>query len=324
MSELSSDFLPSRLPSDSRIYVTGHAGLVGSAIWRHLCSQGFTELIGLRSSELDLRERSPVFDFFDQHRPDYVIMAAARVGGIVANNTRPTEFLSDNLRIQVNVLDAARRFKSKRLLFLGSSCIYPKYAAQPMQEEDLLTGRLEPTNEAYGIAKLAGILHVQAIRRQYGLPFISALPTNLYGPKDNFDPITSHVLPALIRNLHEAKAANRPAVRLWGTGRPRREFLHVDDLAKACLVLLERYDDKLPVNIGTGVDLTISELATTVASVVGFEGQIMWDHSMPDGTPRKLLDISRIRDLGWSPTISLEDGIAGTYAWFLASRTGQT
>ena len=256
---------PRPLPREARVYVAGHRGLVGSAVWRHLEAQGFTDLVGRTSAELDLRERDDVLDFFAEEQPEYVVLAAARVGGIMANATHPAEFLSDNLRIQLNVLDAAAAHGVQRLLFLGSSCIYPKLAPQPISEAALLTGPLEPTNEAYAIAKIAGVLQVQALRRQHGLSYISAMPTNLYGPGDNFSPAGSHVLPALIRRFHEAKRVGRGAVTLWGTGTPRREFLHVDDLARACLLLLERYDDDAPVNVGTGTDLTIAELASWCA-----------------------------------------------------------
>src|SRR5215475_931273 len=249
------------LPIDERIRVAGHRGLVGSAIWRHLQQRGHTALIGWSSAELDLRDRNAVFAGYEQERPQAVVLAAARVGGILANSTYPADFLSDNLRIQVNVIDAAFRFGVERLLFLGSSCIYPQMASQPIREEYLLTGPLEPTNDAYAIAKIAGILHVQAMRRQHGMRFISAMPTNLYGPGDNFNPETSHVLPAMIRRFHEAKVLGMPSVTLWGTGRPRREFLHVDDLASACILMLERYDDRAPLNVGTGEDVTIRELA---------------------------------------------------------------
>ena len=245
------------------------------------------------------------------------MVAAARVGGIMANNTYPADFLSDNLRIQVNVLDAAAANGVKRLLFLGSSCIYPRLAAQPIHEDSLLTGALEPTNDAYAIAKIAGIMQVQALRRQHSASFISAMPTNLYGPHDNFDPETSHVLPAMIRRFHEAKESGAESVTLWGSGTPRREFLHVDDLARACLHLLEQYDDPQTINVGTGEDITIRELAELVASTVGYEGDLLWDTSKPDGTPRKLLDVSRIKALGWAPSIELKAGIADTYAWYL-------
>lgn len=304
------------LDRDAIFYVAGHRGLVGSAIWRRLHAEGFTGLVGKSSQDLDLRDRDAVFDFYAETKPHYVIVAAAKVGGILANNTYPADFLSDNLRIQVNVMDAAAHVGVERLLFLGSSCIYPKLAPQPLREEYLLTGPLEPTNDAYAIAKIAGILQIQALRRQYGRHYISAMPTNLYGPNDNFDLESSHVLPAMIRKFHEAKTAGRSEVQLWGTGSPMREFLHVDDLARACLLLLERYDDPQTINVGTGVDVTIRELAETVARVVGFEGELAWDTSKPDGTPRKLMDVSRLRALGWAPTVELEDGIRETYAWF--------
>ena len=310
------------LDRDAPVYVAGHRGLVGAAVWRHLTSAGFTNLVGASSSEVDLRDRDSTFNFVEHARPHVVIDAAARVGGIMANNTWPAEFLSDNLRIQVNLMDAAATHKVPRLLFLGSSCIYPKFAEQPIREDSLLTGHLEPTNDAYAIAKIAGIMQVQAIRRQYGLSYISAMPTNLYGPGDNFDLETSHVLPALIRRFHEAKQSGADDVTLWGSGAPRREFLHVDDLARACLHLLENYDDPTTINIGTGEDVRIRELAELVAGVVGYEGNIDWDTSRPDGTPRKLLDVSRIRSLGWQPAIGLEQGITSTYEWYLTSLNG--
>ena len=306
------------LPRDARVYVAGHRGLVGSAIWRHLTASGFTSLVGRTSAELDLRDRPAVDAFFEAERPAYVVLAAAKVGGIVANATYPAEFLSDNLRIQLNVLDAASRVGVERLLFLGSSCIYPKHAPQPIPESALLTGPLEPTNDAYAIAKIAGVLHVQALRREYGASFVSAMPTNLYGPGDNFDLQTSHVLPALIRRMHEARQSGAPAVTLWGTGSPRREFLHVDDLARACLHVLEAYDDPEPINVGVGSDVAISDLAALVAEVVGYGGAVEWDTSKPDGTPRKLLDVSRITALGWRAEIGLREGIEATYAWFRA------
>ena len=305
------------LPLDAKIYVAGHAGLVGSAVWRHLESLGYRNLVGLRSSELDLTDRAAAFAFFDKQRPDYVIDAAARVGGIAANVRFPADMISENLRIQVNLLDAAHEFDVRRLLFLGSSCIYPKHAPQPIPESALLTGALEPSNDAYAIAKIAGVLQVQALRRQFGRSFISAMPTNLYGPGDNFDLERSHVLPALIRRFHEARMRGDAEVVVWGTGSPRREFLHVDDLAAACLLLLERYDGDEPVNIGTGTDLAIKDLAELVAEVVGFEGGIRFDPGRPDGTPRKLLDIGRITALGWRPGIDLRDGIAATYEWYV-------
>jgi GDP-L-fucose synthase len=306
------------MPRDTKVYVAGHRGLVGAAVWRHLAELGFTNLVGRSSRELDLRDREAVRRFIEAERPDVVVLAAARVGGILANASYPADFLSDNLRIQVNVIDAAVETGIERLLMLGSSCIYPKYAEQPIREEALLTGRLEPTNDAYAIAKIAGILHVQAVRRQHGLPYICAMPTNLYGPGDNFHPRHSHVLPALIRRFHEAVEADREEVEIWGTGAPRREFLHVDDLAAACLTLLERYDAPEPINVGTGVDVTIRELAETVAGVVGFGGSIVFDASKPDGTLRKLLDVSRIHALGWKPEIELTDGVKLTYEWFRA------
>jgi GDP-L-fucose synthase len=308
---------PTPLSRDARVYVAGHRGLVGSAVWRHLQAAGFTDLVGLTSAELDLRDRDDVLDFFAKQQPDYVVLAAATVGGIAANSSTPADFLSDNLRIQVNVLDAAALHGVRRLLFLGSSCIYPRLAAQPITEDALLTGPLEPTNDAYAIAKIAGLLHVQALRRQHGLPWVSAMPTNLYGPGDSFSPTRSHVLPAMIRRCHDAKAAGHATVTFWGTGAPRRELLHVDDLARACLTLLERYDGPQPVNVGTGTDLSIRDLAALVARVVGYDGALTWDTTKPDGTPRKLLDTSRIQELGWSAEIGLEEGVRSTYAWFL-------
>jgi len=292
---------------------------VGSALWRHLTESGFSCLVGRTSTELDLRDPAATTAFFRAVRPRTVVLAAARVGGILANATEPVEFLSDNLRIQLNVLDAALGVGVPRLLFLGSSCIYPKHAPQPIREDALLTGPLEPTNEAYAIAKIAGILHVQAARRQHGMRWISAMPTNLYGPGDSFDPRRSHVLPALIRRFAEAAETGAPEVVVWGTGTPRREFLHVDDLARACLVLLDSYDGAEPVNVGTGSDVTIRELAGTIARVVGFRGRLVFDDRRPDGTPRKLLDVSRLAALGFRPSIGLEDGIRATYEWYRAS-----
>lgn len=309
-------FQPSALDRSSTFYIAGHRGLVGSAIWRTLRAKGFTNLVGRPSSELDLKNRDAVFAFFDATKPRYVVLAAAKVGGILANNTYPVDFLSDNLRIQVNVLDAAREYGVERLLFLGSSCIYPKFAEQPIREESLLTGHLESTNDAYAIAKIAGIMQIQAVRRQYGLPWISAMPTNLYGPGDNFSSEGSHVLPALIRRYDEAASSGARVVTNWGTGSPRREFLHVDDMAAACLHLMEHYDGPSQVNVGTGTDVTIRELATLVASAVGYTGEISWDTSKPDGTPRKLLDVSKLNDAGWSASIGLEDGIRETVAWY--------
>jgi GDP-L-fucose synthase len=309
------------------VYVAGHRGLVGSAIERHLRSAGFTNLLTRASAELDLRDRDATFGFLESTRPRVVVLAAARVGGILANDTEPVDFLSDNLRIQLNVIDAAHTVGVERLLFLGSSCIYPKYAAQPIREESMLTGALEPTNDAYAIAKIAGVMHIQAMRRQHGHRWISAMPTNLYGPGDSFDLARSHVLPALIRRFHDARVAGAERVVLWGTGTPRREFLHVDDLARACLLLLESYDDDLPINVGVGVDLPISELAVEVARVVGFEGGIEFDADKPDGTPRKLLDVSRLNALGFVPRIGLAEGLQSAYAWYLehvASREDRT
>ena len=313
---VSTEFQPGPLDREALFYVAGHNGLVGSAIWRKLKSEGFKNLIGRGSSELDLKDRDAVFAFFASNKPRYVVLAAAKVGGILANSTYPVDFLSDNLRIQVNVLDAAREHGTERLLFLGSSCIYPKFAEQPIREDSLLTGHLEPTNDAYAIAKIAGIMHVQAIRRQYGLPWISAMPTNLYGPGDNFSPQGSHVLPALIRRYDEAAASGIPAVTNWGSGSPRREFLHVDDMASACLHLLENYDGPEQVNVGTGQDVTIKELAATVAEAVGYSGAIDWDTSKPDGTPRKLLDVSKLTASGWTASIDLDSGIRSTVEWY--------
>ena len=309
--------IPGPLDRTATIYIAGHRGLVGSAIWRRFENLGFTNLAGATSSELDLRDRDAVFSYFERIRPDVVIDAAARVGGIHANNTYPAEFLSDNLQIQVNVMDAANHVDVGRLLFLGSSCIYPKFADQPIKESSLLTGELEPTNDAYAIAKIAGIMQVQASRRQYGRTWISAMPTNLYGPGDNFHPTNSHVLPALIRRLHEAKETGLPEVVIWGTGTPRREFLHVDDLASAVHFLLENYDSPETINVGVGEDISIRELAELVADIVGYEGALTQDVSKPDGTPRKLLDVSRLNALGWKAQVSLRDGITSTYEWYL-------
>ncbi|MDQ0279275.1 GDP-L-fucose synthase [Arthrobacter silviterrae] len=312
------DFTPGRLERSATFYVAGHRGLVGSGIWRNLESEGFTNLVGRTSAELDLKNREATFAFFAETKPRYVVLAAAKVGGILANSTYPVDFLSDNLRIQVNVLDAAREHGVERLLFLGSSCIYPKLAEQPIREDSLLTGHLEPTNDAYAIAKIAGILQIQAVRRQYGLPWISAMPTNLYGPGDNFSPKGSHVLPALIRRYDEAVKSGSPTVTNWGTGSPRREFLHVDDMAAACLHLMENYDGDAQVNVGTGTDVTIKELAEAVAEATGFTGQMEWDTTKPDGTPQKLLDVSKLADAGWTSSISLTDGVKTTVEWYRA------
>jgi GDP-L-fucose synthase len=306
------------IPRDALIYIAGHRGLAGSAIWRQLEKQGFTNLVGKTSQELDLRNRDSVFAFFEATKPNVVIDAAAKVGGIHANNTYPADFLSENLQIQVNIMDAANAIGVEHLLFLGSSCIYPKFAEQPIREDSLLTGALEATNDAYAIAKIAGIMQVQASRRQYGRHWISAMPTNLYGPGDNFHPDNSHVLPALMRRIHEAKINNDPEVVIWGSGTPRREFLHVDDLASALVFLLENYDSPDTINVGVGEDVSIRELAETIAAVVGYTGTLTQDTSKPDGTPRKLLDVSRLSALGWKAQIGLEEGIRETYEWYLA------
>lgn len=310
------EYTPSELDRDAVFYVAGHRGLVGSAIVRKLAAAGFTNIVGRTSRELDLKDRAAVFDYFEQIRPKHVVLAAARVGGILANSTFPVDFLSDNIRIQVNVLDAARTTEVERLLFLGSSCIYPKLAPQPIREDSLLTGHLEPTNDAYAIAKIAGILHVQSVRRQYGLPWISAMPTNLYGPNDNFSPTGSHVLPALIRRYDTAAAKTAKSVTNWGTGSPRREFLHADDMADACLHLLENYNGAEQVNVGCGTDVSIRELAHAIASVVGFDGETIWDDSKPDGTPQKLLDVSKLTQAGWTSQIDLLEGLERTVVWY--------
>jgi len=311
--------VPEIAPLDrtSRVYIAGHSGLAGSAIWRAMEADGFTDLVGARSSDVDLRDRDATFAYLHKIQPDVVVLAAARVGGIVANDTYPAEFLSENLRIQVNVMDAAKELHVDRLLFLGSSCIYPKFAEQPIKESSLLTGALEPTNDAYAIAKIAGIMQVKAARRQYGVHWISAMPTNLYGPGDNFDLEHSHVLPALIRRFSEATENGLDEVVLWGDGTPRREFLHADDLARAVVCLMDSYDNEDVINVGVGVDVTIRELAQVVADVAGFSGQIVCDDSRPNGTPQKLLDSSRVRDLGWSSDVPLVEGVKSTYQWFV-------
>jgi GDP-L-fucose synthase len=308
-----------RFNLSSRIYVAGHRGLVGSAIVRELQRRGCENVIAASRAQLDLRDQTAVAEFFSENRPDFVFLAAAKVGGIMANATHPAEFLHDNLAIQNNAIHAAWRAGVRKLLFLGSSCIYPKLAPQPLKEEYLLTGPLEPTNEAYAIAKIAGLKMCAAYRAQYGFHAISLMPTNLYGPSDNFDLESSHVLPALIRRFDEAKAAGLPEVTLWGTGTPRREFLHVDDLAQAACFAMEHYEDDAPLNVGVGEDLSIAELAGIVARVVGFSGEMRFDPSKPDGTPRKLLDVSRIQALGWRASIPLEEGIASTYRWYRAN-----
>jgi GDP-L-fucose synthase len=308
------------MKTTDRIFVAGHRGLVGSALVRSLTSKGYHNLISRTRAELDLLDATAVNNFFGDEKPTYVFLAAAKVGGIWANNTYPADFIYENLQIQNNVIDAAHRHGVTKLLFLGSSCIYPKLAPQPIKEEYLLTGPLEPTNEPYAIAKIAGISMCQSYHRQYGSNFISVMPTNLYGEYDNFDPKTSHVLPALLRRFHEAKIASSPAVTVWGTGTPKREFLHVDDMAAACVHLMENYNCPEIVNIGTGEDVTIKELAETIAEVVGYQGEIVWDIEKPDGTPRKLLDVSRLHSLGWQHTIGLKDGIARTYEWYCAQQ----
>jgi len=311
-----------QIERDARIYVAGHGGLVGSAIWRELGRRGFTRLIGRTHAELELLDGNAVRNFYAQEKPDCVFVAAAKVGGILANDQRPAEFLFENLQVQNNLIDGAYRSGVKKLLFLGSSCIYPRLAPQPLKEEYLLTAPLEPTNEWYAIAKIAGIKMCQAYRRQYGCDFISVMPTNLYGPNDNYDLQSSHVLPALIRKFHEAKTGQVSTVTCWGTGSPMREFLYVDDLARACVFLLEHYSQEQFINVGYGSDVSVRELAETVKRIVGFEGQIVWDKSKPDGTPRKLMDSSRLFALGWKPEVGLETGIGRAYQDFLENVVG--
>lgn len=310
------------MEKSAKIYVAGHRGLVGAALVRELKRQGFTNLLLRTSSELDLRDQAATLAFFRAERPDYVLVAAAKVGGIVANSSFPADFIYDNLMIQTNVIHSCYLTGVKKLLLLGSSCVYPKLAPQPMSEDSLLTGPLEPTNEPYAIAKIAGIKMCQSYNRQYGTRYICAMPTNLYGPNDNFDLTTSHVLPALIRKFLDAKVSGEPAVTLWGTGTPLREFVHVDDVAGACLFLMERYEGWEPINVGSGEELTIRDLAVKVREVVGFSGEILFDTSKPDGTPRKLCDVSRIHGLGWRHSIDLETGLRQTYEWYLANRCG--
>lgn len=305
------------MEKSEKIFVAGHKGLVGSALVRRLEANGFKNLLLRDRSQLDLTRERAVHDFFAQERPAVVLFAAAKVGGIKANNDYPVEFLLDNVRIQSNVMSAAHEAGVRKLLFLGSSCIYPKHAPQPIPESALLTGPLEPTNDAYAIAKIAGIKLCQAYAREYGRNFISAMPTNLYGPNDNFDLQSSHVLAALLRKAHEAKASDAAELIVWGSGQPRREFLHVDDLAAACLFLLEKYDSPEIINIGWGEDISIRDLAELICDVVGFGGKLAWDSSKPDGTPRKLLDVTKLRNLGWTPSIPLREGIQRTYDWFL-------
>jgi GDP-L-fucose synthase len=311
---------PTEMNPASRIYVAGHSGMVGSALVRRLRAEGYEQLLLAMRDQLDLTDAAAVDSFFAERRPEFVFLAAARVGGILANATWPVEFLRDNLAIELNVLHAAHRRGVEKLLFLGSSCIYPKHAPQPMKEEYLLTGPLEPTNEAYAIAKIAGIKLCQAYGRQYGARYINVMPTNLYGPEDNYDLETSHVLPALIRKFHEAKEAGAPEVVVWGSGTPRREFLHVDDLADACVFLMRYYESLEPINVGVGKDISIAELATLIAEVVSFDGRIIYDRSKPDGTPRKLLDVSKISALGWSASTPLLRGIHQTVDWYVNER----
>jgi len=301
---------------NARIYVAGHRGLVGSAIWRELQRQGFSNLIGRTHAELDLLDTESVRAFYTKEKPDFVFVAAAKVGGILANNNYPAQFLYENLRIQNHLIHGAHEARVKKLLFLGSSCIYPKLAPQPLKEESLLTGPLEPTNEWYAIAKIAGLKLCQAYRRQYGCDFISAMPTNMYGPNDNYDLQNSHVLPALIRKFHEARLSGAASVTCWGTGTPLREFLYADDLGRACVFLMEQYSEEQFINVGYGSDVTIRELAETVRRITGFTGEIIWDTSKPDGTPRKLMDSSRLLALGWKPQVNLEQGITLAYEDF--------
>ena len=304
-----------------RIFVAGHRGLVGSAVVRELERRGFRNLVLRTSAELDLRNQAAVAQFFEDTRPQYVLLAAAKVGGIYANSTYPADFIRDNLQIQTNVIESAWRAGASKLCFLGSSCIYPKLAPQPIREDSLLTGPLEPTNEWYAVAKIAGIKMCQAYRRQHGFNAIALMPTNLYGPGDNFDLQNSHVLPALIRRFHEAKLRGDAEVTVWGTGTPRREFLHVDDLAGAVVHLMRMYDREELVNVGCGSDVTIRELADLVSTVVGFKGRLVFDDSKPDGTPRKLLDVTRLTSLGWKPQIGLLEGVRATYEWFMANES---
>lgn len=308
------------MDTNSKIYVAGHTGMVGSALGRKLSFLGYTNLITRSSKELDLKNQQAVEDYFNKYRPEYVFLAAAKVGGIMANNSYPADFLYDNMMIEMNVINCAFRYKVKKLLFLGSSCIYPKMAEQPIKEESLLTGVLEKTNEAYAIAKIAGLRYCSYLRQQQGVDFISAMPTNLYGPYDNYHLQNSHVLPALIRKFHEAKISHSPEVIVWGSGKPKREFLHVDDLADACVFLMQNYSGEETLNVGTGTDLSISDLAHKVASIIGYEGEIVFDTDKPDGTPKKLLDVSKLHALGWTHSINLEEGIARTYDDFIEGR----
>lgn len=308
------------LSKDSKIYIAGHNGMVGSACWRALSDAGYTNLIGKSSKELDLRNQSNVKDFLADEKPYAIIDAAAKVGGILANDTYPYEFLMDNMLIQNNLIKSAHELDIKKFIFLGSSCIYPKLAPQPLKEEHLLTGALEPTNEWYAIAKISGVKLIEALRKQYNRDYVSLMPTNLYGPGDNFDLNTSHVLPAMIRKFHEAKENNNSDVVLWGTGNPMREFLHVDDLAQAVKLFLENHADDFLYNIGTGKDIAIKDLANSIQAVVGHKGSILWDSTKPDGTPRKLLDVGKILKMGWEPIISLNDGISSVYKWYINNK----
>ena len=308
------------LSQGSRVFVAGHRGLVGSAVCRRLAQLGFTTVLTATRDQLDLRDQAAVNYWFRANRPEYVFLVAGTVGGILANSTRPAEFIYDNMMIHATVVHSAHLFGAKKLLYLGSSCIYPRHANQPMKEEELLCGPLEPTNEAYAIAKIAGIKLCQSYRKQYGSDFISAMPTNLYGPNDNFDLTSSHVLPALIRKFHDAREEGRDEVTVWGTGSPRREFLHVDDLADACVFLMQHYNEPNHINVGTGEDVSIRELAEMIRRVVHPNANIVWDSSKPDGAPRKLLDVSRLHALGWRHRISLGEGIESTYQWFLTHR----
>jgi GDP-L-fucose synthase len=305
------------LSRDAKIYVAGHRGLVGGALMRRLQREGFNNLVTISSGELDLRNQSETFEFIEAHKPDYVILAAAKVGGILANSTYPAQFIYDNLMIAANVIEACHKTGVKKLLNLGSSCIYPKLAPQPLKEEYLLTGPLEETNRAYAVAKIAAIELCDHYRSQYGDDFISAMPTNLYGPYDNFELKNSHVLPAMLRKMHDGKVTNARSVEIWGSGKPLREFMHSDDLADACLFLLENYSAPGPINVGTGQDLTIRDLALLVKEIVGYEGKIVFNASKPDGSPRKLMDVSKLRDEGWCAQIELREGIIETYDWFL-------
>lgn len=305
---------------ESKIYIAGHRGLVGSALYKRLKLEGYSNLLVRTSKELDLRRQTDVEAFFEKERPEYVFLAAAKVGGILANSRYPADFIFDNIMIQTNVINASLKYNVQKLLFLGSSCIYPKFAPQPIKEEYLLTGELEQTNEPYAIAKIAGIKMCQAYNRQHGTNFISVMPTNLYGPRDNFELETSHVLPAMIRKFNDAKTLKLQSVTIWGTGAPRREFLYIDDMADACVFMMERYDRSEIVNVGTGEDITISNLADIVKEIVNFEGEIVYDHTKPDGTPRKLLDVSKLTALGWKSKTSLREGIARTYNWFVKNK----